>query len=73
MIDSQLNYKEQLSNREIQIVELIAKGVRNKEVAQKLHLCEGTIKVNCVNIFRKLKVKNRTSLALLYLQNTRIN
>lgn len=61
---------ENLSNRERQIVELIAMGMRNKEVARTLNLTEGTIKVRCVNIYRKLKVKNRTSLALLYHQAT---
>lgn len=69
MIDRELNYEKNLSNREMQIVRLIAMGMKNKEVAEKLNLSEGTVKVNCVKIFKKLKVKNRTALAMLYLKS----
>lgn len=69
MMNQEMNSYQILSKREMQIVELIAEGLNNKEVAQELKLTEGTIKVNCVKIFRKLKVKNRTSLATLYLRS----
>lgn len=49
-----------LTDQEIQILHWIEKGYTNKEIAEKLALTEGTIKVYNHNIFQKLHVKNRT-------------
>src|SRR5215469_18886139 len=54
----------ELTFRENQIVELVAKGKANKEIAYQLVLSEGTIKEYLNRIFRKLKVPNRTALAI---------
>lgn len=51
---------EQLSPQELQILNWIEKGFTNKEIAAKLNLTEGTIKVYNYIIFQKLQVKNRT-------------
>jgi DNA-binding NarL/FixJ family response regulator len=50
-----------LSAREVEVVELIAKGMRNKEIATALHLTEETIKVHIRRIFGKLNVTDRTA------------
>jgi two-component system, NarL family, response regulator len=50
-----------LSAREVEVVELIAKGLRNKEIATSLHLTEETIKVHIRRIFTKLNVTDRTA------------
>jgi len=42
-----------LSSREQEITSLVSAGLSNKEVARKLELTEGTIKVHLHNIFRK--------------------
>lgn len=51
-----------LTPQEMTIVRLVADGLRNKEIADKLHISEGTVKVHLHNIFEKLKVDSRLSL-----------
>jgi len=53
---------DELSIREQQVVGLIAKGLRNKEIADQLHISMSTVKSHLTNIFRKLDVSNRTSM-----------
>lgn len=54
-----------LTARERQIVEEVALGLRNREIAERLGMSEGTVKVYLHNIFSKLGVDNRTELALM--------
>jgi two-component system, NarL family, nitrate/nitrite response regulator NarL len=56
-----------LSAREREVVLLVAEGLSNKEVGNKLNLAEGTVKIHLHRIFQKLGVSNRTSLAGLAL------
>jgi two-component system, NarL family, nitrate/nitrite response regulator NarL len=56
---------ELLTTRERQIVLLVADGLSNKEVGRKLNLSEGTVKIHLHNIYQKLHVNNRTTLATL--------
>lgn len=51
-----------LTPREIAIVRLVAGGLRNKEIADKLCISEGTVKVHLHNIFEELKVDSRVAL-----------
>jgi DNA-binding NarL/FixJ family response regulator len=44
------------------IVKLVAEGLRNKEIADKLHISEGTVKVHLHNVFEKLNVDSRMAL-----------
>jgi LuxR family maltose regulon positive regulatory protein len=50
---------EPLSERELEVLELIAEGLTNQEVATRLYLSLHTVKVHVRNIFAKLAVKNR--------------
>lgn len=54
-----------LAPRERQITELVAQGLRNREIAERLSMSEGTVKVYLHGIYQKVGVENRTSLALL--------
>lgn len=54
-----------LSRREAAIVDLVAQGLRNREIAAQLGLTEGTVKVYLHRIYEKLEVTNRTELAIL--------
>jgi two-component system nitrate/nitrite response regulator NarL len=56
---------DELTQRERQILELIAIGSSNKEIALKLHLSEKTVKHYVTNILQKLHVRNRVEAALL--------
>jgi LuxR family maltose regulon positive regulatory protein len=51
---------ESLSERELEVLELIAEGLTNQEVATRLYLSLHTVKVHARNIYAKLGVKNRT-------------
>ena len=56
--------KSLLSDREKQIVQLVAQGYRNKEIGEKLFISEQTVKNHLHNIFDKLGVSDRLELAL---------
>jgi LuxR family maltose regulon positive regulatory protein len=51
---------EPLSARELEVLQLIAEGLTNQDVATRLYLSPHTVKVHTRNIFTKLAVKNRT-------------
>ena len=53
-----------LSNREREIVALVAQGYRNREMAEKMFISEQTVKNHLHNIFDKLGVSDRLELAL---------
>jgi RNA polymerase sigma factor (sigma-70 family) len=54
---------EPLSERERQVLVMLAQGVPNKEIADRLHIAEGTVKNHVSNILAKLQVQNRTQAA----------
>ena len=53
-----------LSPRERQLISLVRKGLRNREIADQLGVTEGTIKVYLHAVFEKLGVNSRTELAI---------
>jgi two-component system response regulator DegU len=55
----------ELTRREIEVLELLGKGLRNKDIAARLFLSEKTVKNHISNIFMKLHVNDRTEAALL--------
>ena len=58
-----------LSSREREVLELVAKGLSNKEIADKLILSENTVKTHLKNIMDKLHLKNRAH-AAAYISRT---
>ena len=48
-----------LSNRELEILSLLGKGLRNKEIATRLFISPETVKKHTINIYRKLDAHNR--------------
>ena len=54
-----------LAPRERQISELVAQGLRNREIAERLAMSEGTVKVYLHGIYQKVGVENRTGLAIM--------
>lgn len=57
-----------LSGREIEILEQIAKGNSNKEIARLLHISDQTVKNHITSILRKLAVNDRTQAVVLALR-----
>lgn len=53
-----------LTRRERELIDLVRQGLRNRDIASELGVTEGTVKVYLHAIFDKLKVENRTELAL---------
>jgi len=53
-----------LTPREREVVELICQGLRNKEIADRLHISLATVSHHLTSIFRKLEVDDRTSLVI---------
>ena len=51
-----------LTKRETEIVTYVLRGYKNARIAKTLFISEGTVKNHLRNIFRKAKVKNRSSL-----------
>jgi DNA-binding NarL/FixJ family response regulator len=51
-----------LTSREIEIVRMVADGLRNREIGDHLYINEGTVKVHLHNIYEKLKVNSRLQL-----------
>lgn len=59
-----------LTARERDVAVLICGGLSNRAIAQKLGTTEGTISIHLHNIYRKLEITNRTTLAALHVQYT---
>lgn len=56
-----------ISGKELSIIELVAEGLNNKEIADELYLSEGTVRNYISVILEKLQLRDRTQLACFYL------
>jgi len=56
---------EELTERELEILRLVGRGLTNREIGHQLHLAEKTIKHYITNILQKLQVRSRVEAALL--------
>ena len=61
---SQTGLAEALSEREVEILRLLAGGLTNREIAERLFLAEGTVKNYVTNILGKIGARDRTQAAL---------
>ena len=66
---SEKNNREGLTDRELEILTLIAQGASNREIGDKLFLSEKTIKNYITSIFQKLQMSDRTQAAVYALQH----
>lgn len=58
----------QLSPRELEVLQLVAEGLSNKEIGARLGIAENTIKIHVANIFTKLGVSDRTQALVVALK-----
>jgi DNA-binding NarL/FixJ family response regulator len=56
--------KRALTSRELQVLALVGEGLRNKDIKTRLDIAEGTVKIHVHNIYEKLGVNDRLTLAL---------
>jgi DNA-binding NarL/FixJ family response regulator len=65
--NSNISYtKYDITDKEFEIIELIASGLSNKEIANELNLSEGTVRNYLSIILEKLSLRDRTQLAIFY-------
>jgi len=58
-----------LSEREIEILQLVSQGKSNKEIAAELFISVNTVKVHLANIFTKIDVSSRTEATLYAIEH----
>ena len=62
-------YRDLLTNRELDVLQGIADGLTNHEIAQRLTITDETVKTHISSMLRKLNLSHRTQLALFALRN----
>jgi two-component system nitrate/nitrite response regulator NarL len=55
---------DELTPREVEVLEQVVTGATNKEIAERLHITENTVKIHLRNILEKLQVQNRIQAAV---------
>lgn len=69
--ESSFNYSaHDISQKEYEIITLVAQGLSNKEIAAQLFLSEGTIRNYLSGILEKLQLRDRTQLAVFFYQHS---
>lgn len=58
-----------ITEKEQEIIVLVAEGLSNKEIASQLYLSEGTVRNSLTTILEKLSLRDRTQLAIFYYKN----
>lgn len=60
---------QQISPRELEVLQLIARGLGNREIGEQLYISERTVKTHVTHLLDKLSLRDRTQLAIYALQN----
>lgn len=60
---------EDLTQRERDVLALVVAGLNNRDIASRLFLSQGTVRLHVSNVLRKLDAPNRTTAAMLAVQN----
>lgn len=66
--DKKVNKKEALTDRENDVLQLLADGLLYKEIAERLNIVHGTVRQHIHNIYEKLHVQNRTEAVNKYFE-----
>ncbi len=65
-VDTSSYEDKHITEKELAIIELVAEGMNNKEIAEHLFLSEGTVRNYLSNILEKLQLRDRTQLVVYY-------
>jgi len=68
-VKKRIKIKKSLTEREIEVLQYVVKGMTNREIARILTITEHTVKAHVAAIIRKLGVKNRLDIALIAVTN----
>lgn len=68
--ESDLDKLHSLTKRELQILKLIAEGLFNKEIGDRLNISERTVKNHVFNLFKKIGAADRTQAAVFAIRNS---
>lgn len=68
-IETEKSNLEELSNRENEVLELLAQGMSNRDIAEELYISEKTVKNHVSSILRKFSVNDRTQAVIVALKN----
>jgi len=66
-----LSRRYELTPREVQIAELVCQGLGHGSIARELSIQPGTVKTHVRNIYRKVKVRNKISMLLRFVSESR--
>jgi len=69
MEDKSIEQINSLTNREYEVLMLIAEGLNNKDIAERLYISEKTVKNHISNIFKKLELNDRVQAAIFAYKN----
>jgi DNA-binding NarL/FixJ family response regulator len=67
-LSRQTQSPEVLTDREVEVLILVAKGSANKEIAEELHISNSTVKTHIASIFQKLGTNDRTEAVTMALR-----
>lgn len=63
------SWPRDLTDREVDVLRLVARGCSNREIAGRLHVTEGTVHTHIINVYGKIEVNTRAGAALFALEH----
>src|SRR5262249_8046281 len=63
------SWPRELTDREVDVLRLLARGQSNREIATSLHVTEGTVHTHIINVYGKIEVNTRAGAALFALEH----
>ena len=58
-----------LTPRELQVSQLVCNGLDNNKISKELGIALGTVKTHLLNVYRRVRIKNKISLLLRFLED----
>jgi len=65
---SYIKERYRMTQRELQIAQLVCRGLNNEDIARNLHIRQGTVKTHIRNIYRKTWVRSKVALFLRFMK-----